>query len=47
MYLTVGHYLHEIYARNKVGERDIYFCAICCNGTPKQTTVGIEEAYTL
>ena len=47
MYLAAGHYLHEVHARNKVGERNAYFCFICCKGTPKQTTVGVEESYTL
>ena len=47
MYLTVDHYLHEVHARNKVGERNAYLCAICCNGTPKQTTVDVEQSYTL
>ena len=47
MYLTVDHYLHEIYAWNKVGERNAYFCAVCCNNAAKQTTVGVEELYAL
>ena len=45
--MTAGHYLHEIYARNKVGERDTYFCVVCCNNAAKQTTVGVEELYAL